>query len=85
MPKWGFEIGKWIQELVGELHVIYRILEYINTMVEPFWKNESEVYYEELSSFKPEEKGTYKNNKLINRKQNKETTWEIRALLGEQY
>jgi hypothetical protein len=40
------------------LHVIYRISEYIKTMIEPFWKNESEVYYEELSSLKPEEKGT---------------------------
>jgi hypothetical protein len=30
-------------------------------------------------------KELYKSNKLINRKENKETTWEIRALLGEQY
>jgi hypothetical protein len=58
MLKWVFEVGIRIQELVGELHVIYRISEYINTMVETFWKTESEVYYEELSSFKPEEKGT---------------------------
>ena len=56
MLKWGFEIGKRIQKFVGELHVIYRISEYINIMTEPFWKNESEVYNEELSSFKPEEK-----------------------------
>jgi hypothetical protein len=57
MLKWGFEIGKRIKELVGGLNVIYRISDYINTMVEPFWKTESEVYYEELSSFKPKEKG----------------------------
>jgi len=58
MLKWGFGIGKRIQKLVGELHVIYRISEYIKTMIEPFWTNESEVYYEELSSLKPEENGT---------------------------
>lgn len=29
--------------------------------------------------------GRYKNNILINRIQNKETTWETPALLGEQY
>jgi len=35
--------NRQIQELVGGLHVIYRISEYINTTVEPFWKTESEV------------------------------------------
>jgi len=32
-----------------------------------------------------QKRNEYKNNKLINRKENKETTWEIWDLLGEQY
>jgi hypothetical protein len=36
MLKCGFGIGERIQKLVGELHVIYRISEYIKTMIEPF-------------------------------------------------